>query len=324
MKLTPTHLLGGILAASCAFAQVHGAPPASQELAPMVIQGNAHGIPQATGEVDTPKNTFSELIETEVLNYQNEKLGRIKAVTADLEQGRLVEVLVSTRSGMLGLHETLTPVPPSLVTADPRHDVTRINISKARFDAAPKLPRANAASYSQLDRAIASSRYFGVQPWFARTGLGYVQTTADLALMQIKNTQGHYLGKVGLVLMDLPSSRITKIVDDTESMDGNGSHFLPVGALHYNARHSGLVLNSTFAQIKDQAHFRWVHGNGDDTTFLEQTNAAHAASAVQTRTVSAPVTTRSSIAATPRTTVRKAIVAGRPAGRSSTRNVAAE
>lgn len=313
MKLTSTHLLSGVLAAACTLTQVQGAPPPSQELAPIVVQGNPSRAPKATGEVDSPKNAFSELIEIEVLNYQNEKLGRTKYITTDLEKGRLVEVLVGTRSGMLGMNETLTPVPPSLFKIDTVHDIARINVSKARFDAAPKLAHASAAFYSQHDRAVASSRYFGVEPWFAHTGLGYVQTTADLELMQIKNDQGHYLGKVGMVMMDLPTSRIGRIVDDTESMDGNGSHFLPVGALHYNAKHNGLVLNSTFAGIRNDPHFRWVHGNGDDTNYLAELNSGRAAPtmpAVQT-------VRRSRVARSQPVTVRKAIVVRTSATRNS-------
>lgn len=270
MKLKSTHLISGLFAATCAFTQTQAAPP-SQDLPPLVIQGN-----KPTGEVTTPKQTFAELIEIEVLNFQNEKLGRIKAVTADLERGRLVEVLIGTRSGMLGMNETITPVPPSVLKVDARHELARINISKAQFDAAPKLLRSNATAYSEHDRAVASSRYFGVDPWFKRTGLGYVQTTSSLELMQIKNTQGQYMGKVGMVLMDLPTSRITKIVDDTESMDGGGSHILPVGSVHYNAKRTGLVLDRTFAELKNESHFRWVHGNGDDTHYVEELNGNRA------------------------------------------------
>ncbi len=312
MKLKSTHLIGGFLAAACAFTQVQGAPTSSQELAPMTIQGNAPRTPKVNGEVDSPKNSFSELIEIEVLNFQNEKLGRVKAITADLEQGRLVEVLIGTRSGMLGMNETLTPVPPSSLMIDARHEIARINVSKARFDAAPKLPRSNAAFYSQQDRAIASSRYFGVaQPWFARTGLGYVQTTADLELMQIKNMQGQYMGKVGLVLMDLPTSRIRQIVDDTESMDGSGSHFLRPEALHYNAKRNGLVLNNTFAGLNNNAaHFRWVHGNGGDNHYVQELNAGQAAPTV-------PVVQTRQIVHSKPITVRKAIVVTKPATQNS-------
>ncbi len=283
MKLKSIHLISGALAVACSLTQTYGAPPARRELAPVVIQGNTA---EATGEVDTPKKSFAELIDAEVLNFQNEKLGKIKAITVDLENGRLVEVLISSRSGMFGLNETITPVPPSLFKMDARREIARINVSKARFDAAAKLPKMNVAAYSQKTRAEASSRYFGVEPWFSGARqLGFVQTNTAIEMMQIKNMQGRYMGKVGLLMMDLPTAQIRQVVADTESMDGNGSHILPTGSIHYNTRHDGLMLNRTFAELNNEAHFRWVHGNGNDTEYVEQVNASQIASTAKRSSV---------------------------------------
>ena len=253
---------------TCSFTQVQGTAADDQAIPPIVIYGN-----QPTGEVDGPISEFAELIDIEVLNYQNEKLGRIKAITTDLEHSRLVEVLVSNKSGFLGMRERITPVPPTLFRYDARHEVARLNVSKARFDAAATLPALNAAVYSQADRAAAASRYFGVSPWYAASGLGYVQTSAAIELMQIKNSSGQYMGSVGMLFMDLPSGRIRNVVNNTESMDGSGSHVLSPGSLRYNVRHNGLVLNANFEQVANSPRFRWVHGNGNDTHFVEQINA---------------------------------------------------
>lgn len=271
MKPTSIHLISGVLAVVCSLTQTYGAPPPSRELPPIVIQGNTA---EATGEVYTPKKSFAELIDAEVLNLQNEKLGKIKAITVDFENGRLVEVLVSTRSGMLGLHETITPVPPALFKMDARRAIIRINVSKARFDAAAKLPQMNAAAYSQKERAVAASRYFGVEPWFSQVPqLGFVQTNTAIEMMQIKNMQGRYMGKVGLLMMDLPTARIRQVVADTEAMDGSGRHILPMGFLHYNAKHDGLMLDRSFAELENDPHFRWANGNASDTEYVEEVNA---------------------------------------------------
>jgi sporulation protein YlmC with PRC-barrel domain len=272
MKLKSIHLISGALAVAFSLTQTYGAPPPSRELPPVVIQGNSPA--GATGEVTTPRQSFAELIDAEVLNFQNEKLGKIKAVTVDLENGRLVEVLVSTRSGMLGMNETITPVPPTLVKMDSRRAIARINVSKARFDAAAKLPKMNVASYSQKERAVAASRYFGVEPWFSGVSqLGFVQTNTTIELMQIKNMQGRYMGKVGILMMDLPTARIRQVVADMDSMNEGGSRILPVGSIHYNAKHDGLMLDRSFAELNNEAHFRWAHGNGGDTEYVEEVNA---------------------------------------------------
>ncbi|MDB6007604.1 MAG: hypothetical protein JWR15_4591 [Prosthecobacter sp.] len=270
MKLNSTYLITSVLAAAFAMQQAQGAPPAGQELAPVVVQGNRPGVAVPTGEVDTPVSTFGELIGAPVRNYQNEKLGRIKAITVDLEHARVVEVLVSS-GGMMG--GKTTPVPPTVFKWDAAQEVVRLNVSKARFDAAAPLGRSDAATYSQADRVAAASRYFGVKPWFGQGGLGYVQTTAAIDLMQIKNPQGKYLGKVGLIMMDLPTGRVRQVINDMETMHGDGSHVMAPTALRYNVAHNGLVLNSTYAGINDSPHFRWVRGNGGDTHFMEQVNA---------------------------------------------------
>lgn len=288
MKLTSIQLIGSILAA--ASMQVQAAPPASEELAPVVVQGNRQGVTVPTGEVTTPISTFGELIGASVHNYQNEKLGRIKAITVDLEHARVVEVLVSS-GGMMS--SKVTPVPPTLFKWDASNESVRLNVSKARFDAAAPLGRSNATTYSQADRVAAASRYFGVKPWFGQGGLGYVQTTAAIDLMQIKNPQGKYLGKVGLIMMDLPTGRVRQIVNDMETMNGGASHVLAPTALRYNVAHSGLVLNETYASLTETPHFRWVRGNGGDTHYVEQINAN------RNTVVTSRTTTTTTVAAKP-------------------------
>jgi len=265
------HLIGSVLMMTCSLPQAVGAPAASQTPATIIVNARPSGTPKPNGEVDGPKRRFIELIGMAVRNFQNEKLGRINAITADLQRSRLVEVLVSTRSGFLGLHETVTPAPATAFTVDTVHEVARLNVSKARFEAAARLTRRNSAVYSQTERAAAASRYFGVPPWYVPVGLGHVETTGDIEQMQIKNVQGRYLGAVGRIFMDLPSGWIRQVVDDTESMAGSGSRILPLGSLVYNAKHDGLVLNESLAQLMAKPHFRWADGGFGQTEFVEET-----------------------------------------------------
>lgn len=301
------HLIVSALIVTCTLPQAMGAPKASQSLAPIVINGRSAGVSKPTGEVDGPRQQFTELIGLEVRNLQNEKLGRIKAITTDLPRSRLVEVLISTKSGLLGMHEVITPVPPTAFTVSTAHEIAYLNVSKARFDAAAKLPAMNAAVYSQTDRAAAASRYFGVKPWFVPSGLGYVQTTAAIEMMQIKNAQGKYLGSVGMLFMDLPSGRLNQVVDDTVSMDGNGSHILPPAAFSFNANHNGLVLNESFPQLADMRHFHWAHGTFDDTNYFEEILPAERNTpGAHVKSVAAPVRLTRPLVAS-----RHTVVAGR-------------
>lgn len=270
MKLSSKPLIGSILIVTCCLSQAMGAPTASQKLNPTVASVRPAMSPSFKGEIDGPKLRFAELIGQEVFNFQNERLGRIKAMTADLSHSRLVEVLVSTRSGMLWLHETITPVPPTAFTINSDGDVVRLNMSKERFAAAPKLPAMNTTVYAQTDRAAASSRYFGVKPWFEPGGLGHIETTGAIRLMQIKSPQGKYLGQVGTLLLDLHTGRINQVVDATESFDRNGNRVLSPSALTYNAKHDALVLNETLPQLANAPHFRWAQGYFGAQEFVEE------------------------------------------------------
>jgi sporulation protein YlmC with PRC-barrel domain len=293
MKLQHMHLIGSVLIVTCSLHHAMGAPTASQTMTPIVVFGKSPTAPKLTGEIDTRKQIFTELIGMQVFNFQNEKLGRIHAITTDLHSSRLVEVLVSSPSGLMGLRQTITPVPPTAIKVDTDRENAYLNVSKARFAAAPKLAKLNPAYYSQTDRAAASSRYFGVAPWYLPSGLGYVETSDNIELMQIKNPQGKYLGKVGRIMMDLPTGRIRQIVDDTESMDGNGNHILPQGSLTYNARHTALVMNANFSQIVAKPHFRWDQGTFGEQEFVEEVVSGRNAPVFLTNEKTAPAARRS-------------------------------
>ncbi|MBN8420014.1 MAG: PRC-barrel domain-containing protein [Verrucomicrobia bacterium] len=243
MKLQSLQLLVSVLAVTSSLPQAMGAPPPSRALAPILVTGRAPETPQPN-ESDGQKGRFPELRGLEVRSLQGEKLGRIKAITVDLKRSRMVEVLVSTRSGFLGLNETITPVPPRALKLDTGREVACLHVSKARFDAAPKLPELNETAYAQTTRAAISSHYFGVPAWYASSGLGYVMKSRDIEHLRVKNPQGEYLGKVDHVFMDLPAGMVSQLVVDTKSMDGNGNHIIPVGSVAYNARHTALVMNA--------------------------------------------------------------------------------
>lgn len=323
MKLQSLQLLGSVLVVTCSLHQAMGAPTASQGMAPIVVTGRTIGAPQA-GEIDGKKRRFTELITLEVRNLQDEKLGSIKDITVDLLHSRLVEVLVSTRSGFLGMNETITPVPPTAFKVDTGREIAYLNVSKSRFDAAPKLTVLNPVVFSQPHRAAVSSRYFGVQPWYSSSGLGYIQRSAELELMQIKNPQGKYLGKVGRIFMDLPTGMVSQIVDDTNSMDGNGKHILPRGSLTYNARHSALVMNASFAQVVAKPHFRFSEGMYGEQEFVEEVATGPNAPAARAKAEVTQARRSRPQVASRKTTIRNIITAARPsqpAGQRATQNI---
>lgn len=279
MKLKST-LIGSVVAATCLSLQAQNA---GVEMPTVTIYGKNTGITKPNGELYSPVTRFTEFIGMDVWNFQNEKLGEIKTITADLPNARLVEVFISSGGGFLSQHAIVTPVPPTVLSFQSGREIARLNMSKARFDAAPKIRMSDVAAYSQPARVAAVSRYFGQEPWFTtgpksgKPHLGFVQTTEAIHKMEIRNLQGRYMGKVGTLLMDLPKGRILQVVDNTFAMGGTGQHLLQPYALRYNAKHDGLLLNETFAGLKDRPHLVWADGRAD--SFVTEVNASQNAQA---------------------------------------------
>ncbi len=234
------------------------------------------GSAQAATAAPPPAELFQnqesvlELIGTEVWNLQNEKLGRVKFITADLENGRLIEVVIGS-GGFLGFGRRVTSVPPRALTLDPNRQIMRLNVTKARFDAAPRFDPSDVAAYSNRNRVAAVLRYYGLQPWFRLDGqtggkdskllnLGHVKRTNNILNLPIKSPTGEYLGQVSSLQLDLPKGVIIHVVDDTQAMNGSSSYILQPTALRYNAALNGLVLNKSFAAVKNEPHFKKIGG----------------------------------------------------------------
>ncbi|MDZ4401768.1 PRC-barrel domain-containing protein [Prosthecobacter sp.] len=225
MKLK-LNFITSALAASCFCLQAQGAP--AVEMPPVYVEGTRK-IPKANGDLYRQVESSTELIGLEVWNLQNEKLGKIKSITADLENARLVEVVVASGGGFFGVGGKTTSVLPRALKLDETGDVMRLDMSKARFDAASSSKTA-----------------------------GHVQTTESILGLQIHNTKGQYLGKVGSLMMDLPQGRIIQVVNVTQAMGGDNSYVIQPSALRYNTKRNGLVLDQSFAELKDEPHFKWV------------------------------------------------------------------
>jgi sporulation protein YlmC with PRC-barrel domain len=212
---------------------------------------------------------FAELDGAEVLNMQNEKLGRVKFVTADLENGRLVEVVVTSGGGFLGFGARLTAVPPRALTFDEKGQLLRLNVSRAKFAAAPRFDRSHMAEATARERVAEVCRYYGLQPWFFLPGqtvvknaeilpLGHIEKLKDMLGMPISSAQRGYLGQVGSLMTDLPKGRLVHVIAEGNSMGGNANVVIQARALKFNAAHSALVVDDNYKQLADEPHFKWL------------------------------------------------------------------
>lgn len=241
MKLK-LNLITSTLAASC-FCLHAAEPQTGMELPPVVI--DAPATPKANGNIYRQEKSYTEFIGLEVWNLQNEKLGKIKAITVDLENSRVVDVVMTSGGGLFGFGGKTTSILPRALKLDASGNVMRLNMSKAQFDAAPG---------------------------FKTAGVGHAQTTEFILGLPIHNTKGQYLGKVGNIMMDLPNGRIVQVVNDTQAMGGDGSYVIQPSALRYNPKRNGLLMDRSFAELKNEPIFKWA---GSKQTAYQQEYASH-------------------------------------------------
>lgn len=240
----------------------------------MQMQGAAKELPVEY----RAQESFTELHGVDVWNLQNQKLGTIQYLTADLENARLVEVIVTSGGGFLGMGRRTTAVPPPALIFDSENHTIRLDVSKERFDASPKFDRSHMMPATQSSRVAEINRYYGLQPWFYEDGqkaikntqilrLGHIERADRLLGFTIVNTKKEYIGKVGSLIYDLSKGQIVHIVAVNES-NATPRSIIQARALRFNAANNGLVLDDSQAEFAREPRFKWI--GGGTTAFQEE------------------------------------------------------
>jgi sporulation protein YlmC with PRC-barrel domain len=230
------------------------------------------------------------IIGMRVQNAQDQTLGKVRDLAIDLENGRLVGVIVGSSSGFLNLGQRHVAVPPAALWYDPVSRVIRVSMAKAAFQAAPELDYARWAEHTQSRQVAASYRYFGQEPYFAADGkdsatgntafepLGYIQRSSKLAGMTVKNLQDEFLGRVNTVLFDLASGHVFHVIVLAPSF-ANEKSVIQARALKFNAERNGLLLDVSQQAFKEEPRFRWTYdstGGFQQESFVNRAVAANA------------------------------------------------
>ena len=219
------------------------------------------------------------VIRMEVKDSQDQNIGRVDDLAIDLENGRLVEVIVSS-GGFLGLGERTVAVPPAALRFDPADGVLRINVDKEKFKAAPDFAMSKWAEHSQSRHVAEVYRYYGQKPYFAADGqdsksgntatepLGYIQRSSKLLGLPVKNLQDEPLGNVNSFLCDLASGRVLHVIVLAPGFLKTKS-VIPARELRFNAAHDALYLDVSTQAFKNEPRFKWIYGDSGD--FQEET-----------------------------------------------------
>ncbi|HSI08278.1 MAG TPA: PRC-barrel domain-containing protein [Rariglobus sp.] len=217
-----------------------------------------------------------------VENLEGKHLGRIKDIVIDLDNGRIVEVLVRS-GGFMGVGGRIIAVPPSAFTTHPANKTYKIDVTEGAFKAAPAVDVGNWADAGRSDRVAAAYRYFGSEPYFAENGartndvdghpkvaLGYVERSNKILRLPVRNKQNDKLGSVSSVGFDVSSGRVLNVTIKAPGFYNERS-VVPAMALRFNAVRDGLVLDDTIDEFAAEPRVeRSDPGNGQPAFSREE------------------------------------------------------
>ena len=220
------------------------------------------------------KNIFS-LIGVKVKTTQDQTLGRVIDLALDVENARLVEVIVSS-GGFLGFAQRTVAVPPEAFMYDEEAAVLRLgNVSKEKYSAAPDFAMSKWSEHSSSKSIAEDYRYYGVEPYFAADGhyspsgntatepLGYIERSSKLSGLPVKNLDKEALGFVGGFVYDPLGGRV-RIKHVIVMVPGflKTKKLIPPSALKFNATHDTLYLDFTKEAFGNQPRFMWTYNTG--------------------------------------------------------------
>ena len=219
------------------------------------------------------------VIGLDIENQQGEYLGEVKELALDVENGRIVEVIVES-GGFLGFGQRIAGVPPGAFKYDGTAKVLRLDMSKEAFKAAPSFKMSSWGKQGQGPRVAAEYHYFGQEPYFAADGqgsrsgntatepLGYIQLVRGLLYMPVINLQNKPLGEVHAFMFAILSSKgtiignsaITHVIVLSQGLL-RVKRVIPARGLKFNAAHTALYLDLSLQAFNDEPQFEWSFGN---------------------------------------------------------------
>lgn len=175
MKRKLQIIIGGAAAALLTFAALAEHTPDHKSEG-----SNDHQQRQAHSPADRLNGAAkaSDVIGLPVKNYQDEKLGTVADLDVDVESGRIVQVILST-GGFIGIGETLRAVPPGALHHDVAQEVLHLNVTKKKFNGAPRFDNPKREDLTQSNRWSEVYAYYDQQPYFRANRNGVALSPAD-------------------------------------------------------------------------------------------------------------------------------------------------
>lgn len=236
------------------------------------------GTPTPLGAEKSPTN----YVEIEILNLQDQTLGRISDLSLDLINGRIVEVLVKSDTS-LEVDGKIVSVPPLALKRDPSKRVYRLDVSREVFKTAPAIDLTKWEEYGNSDRVAAAYHHFGQETYFLENGrtsdtpagrpkvtLGHLQRCNKLVDMPVGNFQGEAFGKVWSMTLNIPEGRIFSVIILAPGNFQTKS-IVPPRALAFNEARDGLLLDDSVEEYANEPRYLFTAAAlGNEQTSQEE------------------------------------------------------
>ncbi len=220
----------------------------------------------------------SKVIGMEVRDAEGGKLGKIRDLAVDMQNGRVTLVVIGT-AGWLGMNEKDVAAPPEAFSIDRNFKGVRLNPGRERLKAAPAFELGSWATSVDGVTVRRIYKHFDITPYFSNDEpaagnaavespkvraailpprLGNLQRAERLMGRPVRNPQGERLGKVDNFVVDLAAGRIVEVILETGGFLGIGdeSSAVPPQALHYEPGQNRLRLDATKETLGNAPHLK--------------------------------------------------------------------
>ncbi len=215
-----------------------------------------------------PPSPIGKFIGGTVEDYGSNKLGVVEDLLVDLENGRIVEVVVD-KSGFWGRSKPRVAAPPECFQAAADAGTFYSRAEKDKLFGAPVVDLSKWDEVAAQSRVEDVYRYFGLTPYFLvqerlphgandviTHPLGLLRRAGRLFGVQLVNLSGDHLGNVQDLIADLPRGRLVEVIIDTGDYMGMRGELsaVPPQALHSNSDGT-LTLDTTKLALIKAPHF---------------------------------------------------------------------
>jgi len=212
------------------------------------------------------EKSINEYNLIQIVNFQDEALGRVSELGIDLVNGRIVEVLVECDAS-LGTNHKIIAVPPLALLPDPLNKVYRLDVTPDLFVNAPAIDLSKWLDAGRSERVAAAYHLFGQETYFLEEGdtasltakrpkvsLGYVERASRILDLPVGNLQNVSFGTVWSMTLDIPKGRIVTVVVLTPGNLKTKS-IIPATALSFNAARDALLLDDSKVEYADEPRY---------------------------------------------------------------------